>query len=775
MKKIIQIAKVELSVLFYSPVAWLVLAIFMVQCGITFYDSLLQLRTALSIGMPAGAITASLLGGRLGGLANVIQGYLFLYMPILTMGLMSRETSSGSIKLLLSSPVKVREIILGKYLAIITFGLGFLAIMGFYDVIGIFVIKNIDYGVLGASMLAIFLLICTYAAIGLFMSCLTSYQIVAVISTIVLFSALRYVGSVGQDIDLVRDLTYFVSISGRTEKMTLGLITSKDIFYYLIIITFFLGLAILRVRSTIESKPWLMRAARYGFLVVAALALGYFTSRPALTGYLDASQGQSQTLTKASQAISEKMKGDVKVSTYVNLLAPDLFYLLPVSRNYDLSNWEQYQRFIPGMKMEYVYYYQKPVDPANYDFKDSQGFANITDIRQIAQRAAENLDINGKLFMPPEQINKRIDLKPEGYLNVRRIEYNGKSTYLRFYQNDVTPYAYETEVNAALKRLLLPAPKVAFLSGRGQRSTFTKEDQSYQMASALKVRRYALINQGFEVQTVDIEQGTIPADTQVVVVADPSQPLSPMAIARLRSYLDAGGNMLITTEPGQSEVINPLLSVLDLELGPGVLLGSDKNITAGYLSAHVSQGGRGLDPFFADLRNKSSTVAIQGAATLVSTTNGRFAAVPLLEAPAGTRQAALGSARDPVSGAVLPVRTSAPSPVEVQSGSLAVAVALTRSLAGKEQRIVVSGDADFMSNGEWSRSQRGDNQNYMFGIFSWLSGGQFPIDTPRSQSRDTDLLVSRETIKVLMWVSKAILPMLLILLGAVLLLRRRGK
>ena len=159
MKKIIQIAKVELSVLFYSPVAWLVLAIFMVQCGITFYDSLLQLRTALSIGMPAGAITAGLLGGRLGGLANVIQGYLFLYMPILTMGLMSRETSSGSIKLLLSSPVKVREIILGKYLAIITFGLCFLAIMAFYDVVGMFVVKNIDYGVLGASMLAIFLLI----------------------------------------------------------------------------------------------------------------------------------------------------------------------------------------------------------------------------------------------------------------------------------------------------------------------------------------------------------------------------------------------------------------------------------------------------------------------------------------------------------------------------------------------------------------------------------------------------------------------------------------
>jgi len=314
-----------------------------------------------------------------------------------------------------------------------------------------------------------------------------------------------------------------------------------------------------------------------------------------------------------------------------------------------------------------------------------------------------------------------------------------------------------------------------FLSGSGQRSTLTKEDQSYQMASALKVRRYALINQGFDVQTVDIEQGTIPAGTQVVVVADPSQPLSPMAITRLRSYLDAGGNMLITTEPGQSEVINPLLSILDLELGPGVLLGSDENITAGYLSAHVSQGGGNLDPFFTNLRNKSATVAIQGAATLVPIKSGRYAAVPLLEAPAGTRQAALGSARDPVSGAVLPVRTGASSPVEVQSGSLAVAMALTRNLAGKKQRIVVSGDADFMSNGEWSRSQRGDNQNYMFGVFSWLSGGQFPIDTPRSPPRDTDLLVSRETIKVLMWVSKAILPMLLVLLGAVLLLRRRGK
>ncbi len=103
----------------------------------------------------------------------------YLYVPLLTMGLVSREFQSGSIKLLLSSPVKIKEIVLGKYIAMMTYGIIFIAILCLYILAGYYSIKSLDLGLLASGLIGIYLLFCAYAAIGLFMSCLTSYQVVA--------------------------------------------------------------------------------------------------------------------------------------------------------------------------------------------------------------------------------------------------------------------------------------------------------------------------------------------------------------------------------------------------------------------------------------------------------------------------------------------------------------------------------------------------------------------------------------------------------------------
>jgi ABC-2 type transport system permease protein len=104
MRKILKIAKVELNVLFYSPVAWLLLTVFFVQCSVQFFEGLLATRTLLSSGYPITAsLTANLLSTEPSGLALSVLGSLYLYIPILTMGLISREMSSGSIKLLQTS------------------------------------------------------------------------------------------------------------------------------------------------------------------------------------------------------------------------------------------------------------------------------------------------------------------------------------------------------------------------------------------------------------------------------------------------------------------------------------------------------------------------------------------------------------------------------------------------------------------------------------------------------------------------------------------------
>ncbi|RZJ86881.1 MAG: hypothetical protein EOO20_17320 [Chryseobacterium sp.] len=539
MRKIIKIARLELSILFYSPVAWLVLMIFMIQSGIIFLDNFQSVRTGLSLGYSTRPITQSLFSGP-SGLFTAMQGYIYLYLPILTMSLMSRETSSGSIKLLLSSPVKLRQIILGKYFAIIGYGLTLIAVLAVFAILGSLFISHADVGLILSGLFGLYLLICTYAAIGLFMSCLTSYQIVAAISTMAVFAVLRYVGQIGQTIDIVRDFTYFLSISGRAEKMIGGMITTKDLFYYLIIIASFLMLCVLRLKSERELKPWTIKTGRYIALIFAALGLGYLTSRPMFTGYLDATSQQSLTITKNSQAIAAKIDGTLNVTTYVNMLAPHLWFGLPKSRNMDLSKLESFKRFIPGMEVNYVYYYKKPTDSNYRDYKYNPNLKGINDIDKIAEKMASTMGVDKEIFISPKQIDAQINLESEGNLLVRKLEYKGKSTFVRFFMGGFDPYASEAEVSAALRRLLVRAPKIVFASGNHERSTVSGADRDYKQISALKTRITALVNQGFDVDTVDLNKQNIPNDADIVVLGDPLKPYTMISKSGAsRTFLNA--------------------------------------------------------------------------------------------------------------------------------------------------------------------------------------------------------------------------------------------
>ena len=113
--------------------------------------------------------------------------HLYFYIPLLTMGLMSREFSSGSIKLLYSSPVTSAQIILGKYLSVMIYCAVLLGVILVYVGLGALTIGHMDGTLIFSNFLGMYLLICAYAVIGLFMSCLTSYQVVAAIGTLAFF------------------------------------------------------------------------------------------------------------------------------------------------------------------------------------------------------------------------------------------------------------------------------------------------------------------------------------------------------------------------------------------------------------------------------------------------------------------------------------------------------------------------------------------------------------------------------------------------------------
>jgi ABC-2 type transport system permease protein len=327
MKKALRIAWLEFSILFYSPIAWLLLIVLLVQCGLLYFPLLTQSVKLQEIGGHNLKYIANLteqLYGPQQGLLYMILSNLYLYIPLLTMGLMSRETSSGTVKLLYSSPVKISEIIFGKFMAMMAYNLLLILIFGIFVLTGIFILKSPETATLFSALLGIYLLLCAYSAIGLFMSCLTSYQVVAALSTFVVFAFLNYIGGVWQAIDFVRDLTYFLSVSGRVEKMLSGVITTRDVLYFVLIVCMFLAFSICKLLDDRESRSGIQKGTRYIVIFVCALIIGYISSRPGCIGYLDASTRKINTINPHTREVIKEMDGPLEITFYANLL--DNFY-----------------------------------------------------------------------------------------------------------------------------------------------------------------------------------------------------------------------------------------------------------------------------------------------------------------------------------------------------------------------------------------------------------------------------------------------------------------
>src|SRR5258708_6661045 len=366
MKMIFKIVRTELRNLFYSPVAWFLTIAFMVQCAV-FYTGILDLIARFQDlevrnnpkfrGFSASLTHGIFLDGD-GIFSSALQN-LYLYVPLLTMGLISREINNGTIRLLYSSPVKVREIVWGKYLAIMIYNLALVSVVGIFMVSAAFNIKSVDYGLLFSAVLGFYLMLCAFTAIGIFMSSLTTYQIVSAIGSFIVLFILGRIGGLWQRIDFVRDLTYFLSLQGRTVNMLKGLISTKDVIYFVLIVYMFLAFTYFRLKGGRESKPWFVKAGRYGVVFALVLLIGYISSRQRLIGYWDTTAGKVNTIHERTQAIVKELGDDLlEVTLYTNLLGGGVDRGLPEGRNPYLSTlWEQYARFKPDIKYNYVYYY----------------------------------------------------------------------------------------------------------------------------------------------------------------------------------------------------------------------------------------------------------------------------------------------------------------------------------------------------------------------------------------------------------------------------------
>ncbi len=777
MNIIFKIAKAELRNLFFSPVAWFLAIAFLVQCAIYYTHALIPYAKWQDLSLNNNPrwhdfgtpITSIIFLSPNGIFGNVLQN-LYLFVPLLTMGLISREVNSGTIRLLYSSPVKIRHIVMGKYLAIMLYNMLLVLILGIFMVTAAFNIQSVDYGLLLSAVLGFYLLVCTYTAIGMFMSSLTNYQIVSAIGSFIIIFALTQIGTLWQKVDFVRDLTYFLSLSGRTSKMLRGLITTKDVLYFLVIIYIFLGFTLLKLRGGRESTPWFVKAARYLGIFVSALAIGYISARPKLTGYWDTTARKVNTLHPTIQNIVRQMGDDqLEITMYTNLLGQGMYRGLPESRNAYLSSlWERYVRFKPDMKFNYVYYYDVKKGDSNY----FRAYPH-KNLQQIAERLADASDVKISLFEPPRQIHKTIDLEPENYRLVMQLKYKGRTTFLRTF-DDNTFWPEDMQIAAAFKRLLQDTlPKFYFVTGDLERNIYKSGEREYRYSSIDKSNRWSLINVGFDADTLSLNTQDIPADAGGLVLADPKTQLSETAAGKLKEYISRGGNMFILGEPGKQQMLNPLLQQIGVQLLPGTLVEPTKNEMPQMVRTYATMAVADLaeDPTLlrmkgpASERNPDDSLKqlMPGVAALSYDSNGGFTVRPLLMTVGERTWLKQG----------VFVTDSAEIVYNPQAGdirgSFPTALELTREIDHRQQRIIVCGDADFMS------SSRSGGEPLGLDMYSWLDHNKFPVFTSGRKPKDNKLLITPATAELLAIVYVWILPALVLILGIVLLIRRKGK
>jgi len=763
MKKIIQIARLELSLLFYSPIAWLLLIVLIVQMDLSMIPAIPDLTRSQTFD----ALTSTLFTNpeKLGVLSQMLQ-HLYLYIPLITMGIISRETSSGSIKLLYSSPVKLSHVIYGKFISMMVYNLLIVAVLGVFVLLGAWFIPHFDYPHILVALFAIYLLINAYAAIGIFVSSLTNYQAVAAISTFVMLAVMNYIGKLGQDLDFIRDLTHSLSMPSRTERMIAGLLNTRDVIYYLVISGMFLAFTVTKLELERQSKSMMQQASRYAVILLVGLAIAYVSSRQPVIGYYDATATKVNTITKASQEILKNMGDEpIEVTAYMNGLDDSYFKSSPAERIADISRWEPYFRFKPNINLKWVYYYDSV--PGVTPFLKEQKMSYNKYVTTMA--AINEIDL-GK-FLNAKELAKDVNLQGENARLVMQLKYKGKTTFLRtFPPPDGKFWPGEAEVGAAMKRLLITPPKLVFATDGYQRSMDKVGDRDYKVLANSKTSRASLINQGFDVDSVSLEHQDIPKDIAALIIADPRVAFTAAAKAKLQKYIDQGGNLMVAGEPGKQEVVNPLLSSLGIQLMDGTLVQKSRDYSFDLVTPNLAEGAvamdKGLQPFYM----YKMMVSMPGVGALSDVKESPFTVHPLLNSNAENSwlkkgQFVLDSAAltiDHINGDV--------------QGSFPTAMMLTRNVQAKEQRIIVAADADFFSNMELNRNNLQTlNTVFAMSIFRWFSYGEFPIDASRPPSKDNTVTLTKAAVKPIQILFYGVIPGILFLTGLTLLIRRKRK
>ncbi len=519
------IYKRELRSFFHSFVGWLFLAATLFMMGIYF--------TVYNImsGYPT--------------ISYVLQSIVFIFIltiPILTMRVLSEDRKYKTDQLILTAPISVGQIVLGKYLALVTV-LAIPTVLVGLTPLALMRAGEFQTGISYVSLLGFFLYGCLGLAIGLFLSSLTeSVVIAAVLTLIVLFAGYIMAGlcsmvsSAGTGVfaEYFVKVMYCFDMIGRFDALSNGYFQVESVVYFVTLTVFVLfctAQSIQKRRYSVSGKGIRLGAYSVMGIVVAAvvtvlinLGLNYVPDR-----YIafDVTANKLYTLTEDTKEMIGGLNEDVTVYVLADEAAKDE----------DLDNTLQQ---IKGLSKHVTVNYIDPLANPKFYYNYVQ-----------EEPTGNSLIVEG----------------PKGSAV---IDYNDIYQYdmnYATYQYTVTGYDGEGQILAAIARVTTEDPPIFYL-------IMGHDELAFEESFLKTLSKENLVYENLNLNTVD----EIPEDAQGIIINAPASDYSEDDVTKIVSYLDQGGNALIAPVWTDTDMKNfeQILEYYGISLVDGLIIEEDR-------------------------------------------------------------------------------------------------------------------------------------------------------------------------------------------------------
>jgi ABC-type uncharacterized transport system involved in gliding motility auxiliary subunit len=395
---------------------------------------------------------------------------------------------------------------------------------------------------------------------------------------------------------------------------------------------------------------------------------------------------------------------------------------------------------------------EQPVQITAYVREDAFTRSHIKALVGTYQRFKDDIELE---FINPDLAPERVrdlGIASGGEIVIR---YQGRTEKIQTLS--------EQQLTNALLRLTRQNERwIVFVTGHGERRSSGETNHGMGTFSQELERK------GLNVQAVSLVETEIPTNTNLLVLASPQTDLLPGEMDKLLAYVEAGGNLLWLTEPDTPNSLEPLAERLGVNVLPGTVVDATTQMFGIENPTFVVITGY---PRHGISRDMTTVTVFPEAAAVETNDSAAWNVVPLLT----TLEHSWTEIGD-IEGQI-----SFDSASDERAGPLDIGVVLTRTpgeasedteSTASQQRVVVIGDGDFLSN-----TYLGNPGNLDLGlnIVRWLSHDDATIEIRVTSAPDTSLVLNKTAQAVIAIGFLVGLPLLLLLAGVVIWLRRRRR